>query len=119
VLGSIEVFEGGRSAMMLYPEELFYSASQLTEARAAIYSSLVRDLYVAYEGKNPTDWVPVIRAHLNPLVPWIWLGGLVMILGTILALLPNRHPPNGCRVEAEAALAAAMTHPHLVSHDKV
>jgi hypothetical protein len=32
----------------------------------------------------------VIHAYLNPLVKWIWLGGAVVVFGTILALLPNR-----------------------------
>jgi cytochrome c-type biogenesis protein CcmF len=116
--GSIEVFESGRPVMMLYPEQRFYPASQLAETRVAIYSSLVRDLYVAYEGNNPTDGVPVIHAHLNPLVHWIWLGGLVMMLGTFLAFLPSRRPVSGRRVDVEAAPAAALPHPDLVSHGR-
>jgi hypothetical protein len=32
----------------------------------------------------------VIHAYLLPLVKWIWFGGIVVVLGTILALLPNR-----------------------------
>ncbi len=115
---SIEVLEGGRSVMMLYPEDRFYPASQLGETRVAIYSSLVRDLYVAYEGNDPDGGVPVIHAHLNPLVHWIWLGGLVMILGTILALLPNRHPTNGRRAEIETAPAESIPQPHLVSQGR-
>jgi len=27
---------------------------------------------------------------LNPLVKWIWFGGIVVVLGTLLALIPNR-----------------------------
>jgi cytochrome c biogenesis factor len=27
---------------------------------------------------------------LNPLVKWIWFGGIVVVLGTLLALVPNR-----------------------------
>ena len=30
--------------------------------------------------------------HFNPLVPWLWLGVLVMLLGTVLALFPNAAP---------------------------
>jgi cytochrome c-type biogenesis protein CcmF len=119
VRASIEVFRDGRSAMMLNPERRFYPASQLVETKVAIYSSLARDLYVAYEGNSPTNGVPVIHAHLNPLVRWIWLGGLVMMLGTILALLPSRRPPNGRHAVAEAAPAASVPQPHLVSQGRV
>ena len=56
----------------------------------AIASTLREDLYVVYAGTNPDTNLPVIHAYLNPLVKWIWLGGAVVVLGTILALLPNR-----------------------------
>jgi hypothetical protein len=32
----------------------------------------------------------VIHAYLNPLVKWIWLGGAVLVFGTLIALLPDR-----------------------------
>ena len=38
----------------------------------------------------PDTQLPVIHAYLNPLVKWIWLGGAVVVLGTLVALLPNR-----------------------------
>ena len=56
----------------------------------AIASTLREDLYVVYAGTNPDTNLPVIHAYLNPLVKWIWLGGAVVVLGTLLALLPNR-----------------------------
>jgi len=56
----------------------------------AIYSTLREDLYVVYAGQNPETQAPVIHAFLNPLVKWIWLGGLVVVLGTLVTLLPNR-----------------------------
>ncbi len=56
----------------------------------AIASTLREDLYIVYAGTNPDTNQPVIHAYLNPLVKWIWLGGAVVVLGTILALLPNR-----------------------------
>ena len=50
----------------------------------AISSTLREDLYVVYAGTNPDTNLPVIHAYLNPLVKWIWLGGVVVVLGTIL-----------------------------------
>lgn len=56
----------------------------------AIYSTLKEDLYVVYAGQSPDTQKPVIHAFLNPLVKWIWLGGMVVVLGTLVTLLPNR-----------------------------
>jgi len=52
----------------------------------------VTDLYLVYEGRNETTGRPIIKAHLNPLVPWIWVGLIVMVFGTITALIPNAAP---------------------------
>jgi cytochrome c-type biogenesis protein CcmF len=87
---TLEVFRNGRSAMMLYPERRTYLASQVTETMVAIQTSPLRDLYVVYAGRSPESGNPVIHAYLNPLVKWIWFGGLIVVLGTGLAMIPNR-----------------------------
>jgi cytochrome c-type biogenesis protein CcmF len=89
---TLEVFRNGHSEMMLYPQRRLYLASQVTETMVAVQSSALRDLYVVYAGRNPDTGKPVIHAYLNPLVKWIWFGGVVVVLGTGLAMLPNRRP---------------------------
>jgi cytochrome c-type biogenesis protein CcmF len=49
-------------------------------------------LYVVYEGQNQDSGRPIIKAHLNPMVSWIWIGLLVMVFGTVLSLVPNAAP---------------------------
>jgi cytochrome c-type biogenesis protein CcmF len=87
---TIDVDRGGKSVMMLYPTRRFYPSNQESGTMVAISSTLREDLYVVYAGTSPDTNLPVIHAYLNPLVKWIWLGGAVVVLGTILALLPNR-----------------------------
>src|SRR6266849_6122606 len=87
---TIDVDKGGKSVMMLYPQRRFYPSNVESGTMVAISSTLKEDLYVVYAGRSPDSNLPVIHAYLNPLVKWIWLGGLVVVLGTILALLPNR-----------------------------
>jgi len=87
---TIDVEKDGRSVMMLYPTRRFYPSNQESGTMVAISSTLREDLYVVYAGTNPDTNLPVIHAYLNPLVKWIWLGGAVVVLGTILALIPNR-----------------------------
>jgi cytochrome c-type biogenesis protein CcmF len=113
---TIEVFEGDRSVMMLYPERRLYLASQVTQTVVAIHSSLARDLYVVYAGRSPESNDPVIHVYLNPLVRWIWLGGLVLVLGTVLALLPNRQPQIVLQAAREEAKAKVFSEPAPVRH---
>jgi cytochrome c-type biogenesis protein CcmF len=87
---TLEVFRNGKSEMMLYPEHRLYLASQVPETIVAVESSPLRDLYVVYPGPSPDTNQPVIHAYLNPLVKWIWFGGVIVVFGTGLAMLPNR-----------------------------
>ncbi len=105
---TIEVFRGGRPAMMLFPERRFFPDSGVTETMVSIHSTLAHDLYVVYSGPNPQTNLPVIHAYLNPLVKWIWLGGLVMVLGTLLAMLPSRGSAPPGRPEGSGPSAGAV-----------
>jgi cytochrome c-type biogenesis protein CcmF len=87
---SIDVDKNGKSVMMLYPQKRFYPANQESGTMVAISSSIVEDLYVVYAGRSPDTNMPVIHAYLNPLVKWIWFGGVIVVFGTIVALLPNQ-----------------------------
>jgi cytochrome c-type biogenesis protein CcmF len=103
----IDVWRGGKQVTTMYPERRFYKASGQPQTIPRIYPSvkedlfLVKDLYLVYEGKNEDTGRPIIKAHLNPLVPWIWTGLIVMVFGTILALVPNAA---AVRVTAPAAV---------------
>ncbi len=109
---TLEVFQHGKPTMMLFPERRFFPDSGVTETMVAVRSSLLRDLYVVYSGPNPQTNKPVIHAYVNPLVKWIWLGGLVVLLGTLLALLPSQSPgPNPPSAPVRSSSAAAAEAP--------
>jgi cytochrome c-type biogenesis protein CcmF len=86
----VEVLEDNKPTMMLYPEKRRFSTTEENGTMVAIHSTLQEDLYVVYAGTSPDTQLPVIHAYLNPLVKWIWFGGVVVVLGTLVALLPNR-----------------------------
>jgi cytochrome c-type biogenesis protein CcmF len=106
---SIEVFRNGKSEMMLYPERRLFTASQVTETIVAIESSPLRDLYVVYSGIDPDTNKPVIHAFINPLVKFIWFGGIVVILGTGLAMFPERRTALVIRAATEPSWGDAVT----------
>jgi cytochrome c-type biogenesis protein CcmF len=86
----VEVLRDNKPLMMLYPERRFFQTNEQSGTMVAIYSTLREDLYVVYAGQSPETQLPVMHAYLNPLVKFIWFGGAVVALGTLVALLPNR-----------------------------
>ncbi len=97
----LDVFHGAKKVTQLTPERRFYTASQTTSTMVAIHSTLARDLYVVFEGRNPETDRPIIKVFLNPLVNWIWIGVFIIILGTAIALTPPLLP-SARRVEVPA-----------------
>jgi cytochrome c-type biogenesis protein CcmF len=104
----LDVYRGGKQITTLYPESRFFTATQQPQHIPSVYSPLREDLYVVFEGKNQDTGRPIIKAHLNPLVSWLWIGVLVMLFGTVLALFPNAPAP--VRAVATAPITAGF-HP--------
>ena len=109
----VEVFENGKPLMMLYPERRQFETNGETGTMVAIYSTLREDLYVVYAGQSPGSDLPVIHAYLNPLVKWIWFGGVIVVFGTVVALLPNRRDVlvlSGAKQPVAAPLSPGLAH---------
>jgi cytochrome c biogenesis factor len=54
--------------------------------------------------------VTAIQAIVNPLVNWIWIGGIVLVLGTVVCLLPKfeKHAKTAEQREVAAPSVAAV-----------
>jgi cytochrome c-type biogenesis protein CcmF len=102
----MDVYQNGTKIDTLTPERLFYKASRQASTKPSIRSTLKEDLYLVYEGQNDKGQ-PIIKAHLNPLVMWIWLGVWIILGGTVLALVPNAPAP--VRVPAPVRLVEHPT----------
>jgi len=85
VAALFEVTKNGKRVSRLQAEKKFYTVKRMTMTDAAIDANLFRDLYIALG--SPIDkksWA--VRLYYKPFVRWIWLGGLFMLLGGLLAM---------------------------------
>src|SRR5438477_9022331 len=85
----IDVSQNGKPVATLYPERRLYKASQQPSTIVANRSTLKEDLYLVYSGRNNDTERPIIKAHINTLVAWMWAGVLVMVFGTLIGLTPS------------------------------
>lgn len=85
----LDVYKGGEKIATMYPERRFYKANQQAQTMVANRSTLREDLYLVYAGRNQDNDKPIIKAHLNPLVMCVWLGWIIVVLGTLVALVPS------------------------------
>jgi cytochrome c-type biogenesis protein CcmF len=100
----LDVFKDGKKQFQMTPEKRVYLASEQPQTMVAIHSTPEWDLYVVYEGTNPDTGQPIIKAFLNPLVGWIWAGLVILVWGTLIALVPSLSPATAAlRVPARVA----------------
>ncbi len=85
---ALDVYKDGKKIGNLYPEISIFKASEQPDHIVAIRSNIQEDLYVIYAGRSDEN-VPVIKAFIKPMVSWLWVGVLVVIAGTLVALVPN------------------------------
>ena len=67
-----------------------YPNAQAEIASPAVSTSLGEDLYVTLLAYDPATRTVTLRAVVNPIVVWIWLGGLVVGAGAVFAIWPER-----------------------------
>jgi cytochrome c-type biogenesis protein CcmF len=88
--GQISAYKNGQLISVLFPEKRNYSARNQVMTEADIDGSLSRDLYVSLgEPLKGDAWA--IRLHVKPFVRCIWLGGIMISLGGLLAVMDKRY----------------------------
>jgi len=66
---------------------------------------LREDLYVVLADHQAATNAATFHAYLNPLVMWLWLGGMVLTIGTMICLLPEIMIRHRAAAPAQAAPA--------------
>jgi cytochrome c-type biogenesis protein CcmF len=88
----LDAYKNGKYITQLAPEKRTYFAGTDHEQAStivALHSTAEADLYTVFEGRNPDSGQPIIKVFLNPLIAWIWIGVVIVVLGTFIALVPN------------------------------
>lgn len=89
VRSTVTVARDGTVIDTLYPSRDFYRASQQPQTEVAIRRSVSEDLYVVLGGWENSGETATFKAYVNPLVNWIWFGGVVVFAGILVAAWPG------------------------------
>lgn len=88
--GQFTAYKAGKAVAVLHPEKRFFSTRQQVMTEAALDAGFTRDLYVSLGEKlDNSEWG--VRIYVKSFVRWIWLGGLMMMAGGLLAALDKRY----------------------------
>jgi cytochrome c-type biogenesis protein CcmF len=88
----LDEYHNGKFVKQLSPEKRTYfpgTDHEQASTIVALHSTAQADLYTVFEGTNPDTGRPIIKVILHPLIAWIWIGVLIVVVGTFIALAPN------------------------------
>ena len=117
LVATVDVKRDGRPAGMLAPEKRAYKQREEVTSEVGIRRAWNEDLYLIMAGVADPDRfmsgqeprpVATFKVLVNPLVPWIWLGGFIMAMGTLVALWPA---PEAVRVAVRAPARGRVPSP--------
>lgn len=106
----VSVFKGDRYVGELHPRRDFFYDSQQTMTIPGVRSTMEDDFYVILVDWQSSAQGITFKVYHNPLVNWLWVGGLVFILGTLVAAWPDREA-EPTRARATQSLAAQRVRP--------
>jgi len=106
-VGTIEVFRNGQLETVLHPQKRRYLASGQVMTEAGIDGALSRDIYVAL-GEPLSTGAWAVRVYVKPCVRWIWLGGIMIAAGGMLAMLDKRYRHARALAPAAASAVSAV-----------
>jgi len=102
----VEVRKGTQLIAVMKPEKRFYPAEGQAISNTAIRTTGLSDLYIAIgDDRGGGRWT--VRVLVNPLAPFIWLGGAVMALAGMASLWGRLGLRPAWRRETRAPLAKA------------
>lgn len=87
VYTNLDIYRNGELVSQLKPEKRFYPKQEQPNTEVVIYSTFKEDFYVILAGWD--DEGATIKVYINPLIIWIWLGGIVIVFGTLIAIAPD------------------------------
>ena len=91
IRGVFDVSKDGEVVADLHPEKRDYPVRQMPTTEAAIHTMFSGDLYAVIGDQEGTDGGFVTRIYFNPLVVWMWIGSLIMVLGSAVSISDRRY----------------------------
>ena len=88
VVATLTVLNDQHPVGIVSPEKSLYRGQNQPTTEVAIHSNVKEDLYVILAGYEKDS--ATFKVLVNPLVVWLWIGGGIMVLGTIIVVLPDR-----------------------------
>ncbi|MFN0248278.1 MAG: cytochrome c-type biogenesis CcmF C-terminal domain-containing protein [Kofleriaceae bacterium] len=89
VTAQMSIWLGDEQIGRVYPAKWDYHKGEEATTEVAIRVRALEDVYVVLTGYDLDSNLANFRVFINPLISWVWLGFLILALGTLICLIPQ------------------------------
>jgi cytochrome c-type biogenesis protein CcmF len=109
VIADVPVTRGGKFVYNLAPgKAIFHSSPNMPTSEIDIRTTPIEDLYVALVSYDASGQVAAFKVFIGPFTWWFWLGGVFLVLGTLICLWPTREGMEKLRFKPMPLARAAI-----------
>ncbi|MEW6663419.1 MAG: heme lyase CcmF/NrfE family subunit [Bacillota bacterium] len=90
VFAQMPVFRNGKYLGDAVPAKIFFENWEQPRTEVSVLGSLREDFYVILSTWESFGKEATFKVHINPLIAWMWIGGYLLIIGTLFAVWPGR-----------------------------
>ena len=91
IIADVAAFHKGKRVYTLAPGKAIFNARpNMPTSEIDIKTTPLEDLYVALVSHDPNTQAAAFKVFIAPFTWWFWLGGTILIFGTMLCLWPTR-----------------------------
>jgi cytochrome c-type biogenesis protein CcmF len=105
----MDLNRGGSAAGQILPEHIVYDKNpEQPMSHVGLRPGAIEDVYVVLAGFDNHGATASFKVFINPLMSWMWVGGLVIAFGVLLAAWPrSAHVPAEARAKVPAGAQPA------------
>ncbi len=112
-IANVTLLRNGQELAHMRPRRDFFPKARDMNSMtiAGAHSTLENDFYVLlvnWETINASS--ATFKIYINPLINLIWWGGIVLIVGTVLSIIPREVLPKRVRDEAAHPVSGKLAH---------
>jgi cytochrome c-type biogenesis protein CcmF len=90
---TLDLAKNGRpNGQILATKNIYDKNAEQPMTEVGLRVGPIEDVYVVLAGFDNMGETAAFKVYINPLMSWMWIGGLVMILGVLISAWPRRSP---------------------------
>ena len=98
----VRVYQGGKNLGVYEPALSVFPNMAQAIGTPSVRTGVLRDVYLTLVASPDEEGRVKLGVQVNPLVVWLWIGGGIVVAGTVVAIWPSRRNRRGAVPAATA-----------------